>query len=97
MNDRLVARHVLHRPLRRRDQRLLDPLATGRVCHRPKHRHRLRDRHRHLDVRNAGHPLNHGPAVVVDEHLTLLVARLALQGARAAQLLAGLDALALQD
>ena len=96
VNDRLVLRHVLHRPLRRRQQRLLDPPAIMLVGHRPQHRHRLRHRQRHLHVRDPGHPLDHRPAVVVDERLALLVARLALEHSRPAQLLAGLDVLPLQ-
>jgi hypothetical protein len=48
-------------------------------------------------VCDAGHPLNHRAAVIINERLALLIARLALERARAAKLLAALDVLALQD
>ena len=47
-------------------------------------------------MRDAGHPLDHGPAVVVEERLAVLVARLALERARAAQLLPAVDVLPLE-
>ena len=96
VNDRLGARHVLHGALRRRDQRVLDLLAAVLVGHRPQHRHRLRHRHRHLDVRDPSDLLDHRPALVVAKPLAVLVARPALQQARAAQLLTGLNVLPLQ-
>ena len=96
VNDRLVPRHVLDCPLGRRKHRLLDSLAVLLVGHRPQHRHRLRHRQRHLDVRDPGHPLDHRTAPVVEKHLATLVARLALERPRAAQLLAGPDVLPLQ-
>ena len=96
VNDRLGARYVLHGALRRRDQRVLDLLAVVLVGHRPQHRHRLRHRHRHLDVRDPSDLLDHRPAPVVAKPLAVLVARPALQQARAAQLLTGLNVLPLQ-
>jgi hypothetical protein len=96
VNDRLVPRHVLHCALGRRDQRLLDLLAIVLIAHSPQHRHRLRNRHRHLHMRHAGHLLDHGPALVVEKRLAVLVARLTLQRPRTAQLLAGPDVLSLK-
>ena len=96
VNDRLVAHHVLNRALRRNQESILDPLAISLIGHRPQHRNRLRHRHRHLDVRDTAHPLDHATAIVVEERPAALVARLALERARATQLLPAVDMLPLE-
>ena len=96
VNDRLVARHVLHGPLRRLEQRVLNQSSVPVIGHRPQDRYGLRHRQRHLHVRDTVDLLDHRSPLLVEQRLAVLVARLALERPRPAELLRGVHVLALQ-